>query len=117
MEAAAAELLDFHAFLAEQCPEADVRYLFTFRSPVAQIGPVCRLALVCVPVSRSGDGAIRQEIGDLTAELAVWSVSYASIRSGSPEEMEAALDYTQTPEYDGQEHLHRGMACLRSGAG
>ena len=51
----------------------------------------------------AGDGAIRQEVADLAAELAVWSVSYGLHPEWfSPEEMEAALDYTQTPEYDGQ---------------
>ena len=104
LEAAAAELLDFHAFLAEQCPEADVRYLFTFRSPVCPDRPSVSLGSGVVYLSAgAGDGAIRQEIGDLTAELAVWSVSYGLHPEWfSPEEMEAALDYTQTPEYDGQ---------------
>lgn len=104
LEAAAAELLDFHAFLAEQCPEADVRYLFTFRSPVCPDRPSVSLGSGVVYLSAgAGDGAIRQEIGDLTAELAVWSVSYGLHPEWfSLEEMEAALDYTQTPEYDGQ---------------
>ena len=34
LEAAETELLDLHDFLADQCPEADVCYLFTFHSPV-----------------------------------------------------------------------------------
>ena len=104
LEAAEAELLDFHAFLAEQCPEADVRYLFTFRSSVCPDRPSVSLGSGVVYLSAgAGDGAIRQEVGDLTAELAVWSVSYGLHPEWfSPEEMEAALDYTQTPEYDGQ---------------
>ena len=90
LEAAAAELLDFHAFLAEQCPEADVRYLFTFRSPVCPDRPSVSLGSGVVYLSAgAGDGAIRQEIGDLTAELAVWSVSYGLHPEWfSPEEME-----------------------------
>ena len=84
LEAAAAELLDFHAFLAEQCPEADVRYLFTFRSPVCPDRPVCRLALVlCTCQQERGMGPSGRRSGTWTAELAVWSVSYGSIRSGS----------------------------------
>lgn len=104
LEAAAAELLDFHAFLAEQCPEADVCYLFTFRSPVCPDRPSVSLGSGVVYLSAgAGDGVIRQKVGDLTAELAVWSVSYGLHPEWfSPEEMEAALDYTQTPEYDGQ---------------
>ena len=104
LEAAVAELLDFHAFLAEQCPEADVRYLFTFRSPVCPDRPSVSLGSGVVYLSAgAGDGAIRQEVADLAAELAVWSVSYGLHPEWfSPEEMEAALDYTQTPEYDGQ---------------
>lgn len=104
LEAAAAELLDFHAFLAEQCPEADVCYLFTFRSPVCPDRPSVSLGSGVVYLSAgAGDGAIRRKVGDLTAELAVWSVSYGLHPEWfSPEEMEAALDYTQTPEYDGQ---------------
>ena len=104
LEAAVAELLDFHAFLAEQCPEADVRYLFTFRSPVCPDRPSVSLGSGGVYLSAgAGDGAIRQEVADLAAELAVWSVSYGLHPEWfSPEEMEAALDYTQTPEYDGQ---------------
>ena len=77
LEAAAAELLDFHAFLAEQCPEADVCYLFTFRSPVCPDRPSVSLGSGVVYLSAgAGDGVIRQKVGDLTAELAVWSVSY-----------------------------------------
>lgn len=104
LEAAVAELLDFHAFLAEQCPEADVRYLFTFRSSVCPDRPSVSLGSGVVYLSAgAGDGAIRQEVADLAAELAVWSVSYGLHPEWfSPEEMEAALDYTQTPEYDGQ---------------
>ena len=104
LEAAAAELLDFHAFLAEQCPEADVCYLFTFRSPVCPDRPSVSLGSGVVFLSAgAGDGVIRPKVGDLTAELAVWSVSYGLHPEWfSPEEMEAALDYTQTPEYDGQ---------------
>jgi len=103
LEAAAAELLDFHAFLAEQCPEADVWYLFTFRSPVCPDRPSVSLGSGVVYLSAgAGDGAIRQEVKDLAAELAVWCESYSLHTEWfSPEEMTAALDYTQTPEYNG----------------
>ena len=97
LEAAEAELLDFHAFLSEQCPEAAV------------CSPVCpdrqRASLgsgVTYLSAGDGDGAIRQEVKDLAAELAVWC-EYYSLHTEwfSPEEMTAALDYTQTPEYNG----------------
>lgn len=103
LEAAEAELLDFHAFLSEQCPEAAVCYLFTFRSPVCPDRQRASLGSGFTYLSAGdGDGAIRQEVKNLAAELAVWSVSYGLHPEWfSPEEMEAALDYTQTPEYNG----------------
>ena len=103
LEAAEAELLDFHAFLSEQCPEAAVCYLFTFRSPVCPDRQRASLGSGVTYLSAGdGDGAIRQEVKDLAAELAVWSVSYGLHPEWfSPEEMTAALDYTQTPEYNG----------------
>ena len=51
LEAAETELLDLHDFLADQCPEADVCYLFTFHSPV-RIGPVRRLDLALCTCQR-----------------------------------------------------------------
>ena len=105
LEAAETELLDLHDFLADQCPEADVCYLFTFHSPVCPDRSRASLGSGVVYLSAgAGNAAIRQEVRDLTAELAVWCTSYGLHPEWfSPEEMAAALDYTQTPEYDGQD--------------
>lgn len=105
LEAAETELLDLHDFLADQCPEADVCYLFTFHSPVCPDRSRASLGSGVVYLSAgAGNAAIRQEVRDLTAELAVWRTSYGLHPEWfSPEEMAAALDYTRTPEYDGQD--------------
>jgi len=106
LDAAAEELLDIQRFLAAQTPAVTEKYVFTFQSPVCDptrfydsLGSDT-LALQTDDVE--AETLVRQKVKDLRGELAVWCSFYGLCPEWfSAEEMEQALAYTQTEDYDG----------------
>ncbi len=106
LDAAVEELLDIQRFLAEQTPAVTEKYVFTFRSPVCDparfYDSLGSDALAFWSDDGEAEALVRQKIKDLRGELAVWCSFYGLCLDWfSEEEMEHALAYTQTEDYDG----------------
>lgn len=106
LEEAAQELLEILQFLAEQAPAVRLGYDFTFQSPTCDPGQF-PFSLGSDYLSLATDDAdaettIWQEVKNLHSELAVWCSFYGLHPEWfSEEELEQALAYTQTEDYEG----------------
>ena len=106
LEEAAQELLEILQFLAEQTPAVTMHYSFIFQSPVCDPGQfefsLGSDYLYLATDDTNAENAVRQKVKDLRSELAVWCSFYGLHPEWfSEEEMEQALNYTQTEDYGG----------------
>lgn len=106
LDAATEELLGIHQFLAEQIPAVTEKYTFTFRSPVcdpARFHYSLGSGMLTVRTDdKEAETFIRQKVKDLRSELVIWCRFYGIHTEWfSEKEVEQALAYAQTEDYNG----------------